>query len=167
MKSSSKTITGKEITKRSELLLTALQLLREEPNMEMSNKDFTELLKTGPNAALVSGTLARHHIISIVINGRKPSTVKYTGIEPNLMICKKVIEDSIERSRNFNVKNKAKIISNKVQSAKELTEIKVKPAPLHYESFLREIKVLKERYKMTVPNAEIEVVVRVSSNATV
>ena len=163
----SKEIVPREIERRAELLFIALELLYDEPERQMLHKEFIGLLKTAPNSVPICASLVKHDIITVNLNGRQPAIVKYIGIAPNHLVCKKVVEQAVKDLRQFNIKHRAKKVNNKVSTVAELSAVQVKPAPLHYDAFLREIKILKERYKLTVPNAEIEVSVKVSSLANV
>jgi len=162
-----RTITDKEITKRANLLFTALELLWAEPNREMVREDFMDLLKTAPSATNISSSLSHHNIIKLVARGRNKGIIQYVGIAPNPVVCKKVVEYAVERARSWNTKHKATQRNNKTMTVQEAAATIVKPGPLQYTQFLKELSILKERYKMTVSNAEIEITVKVSSLANV
>ena len=162
-----RTITDKEITRRANLLFTALELLWDEPNKEMVRGDFMELLKSAPSAINISSSLTHHNITEVISRGSSKGVIKYVGIAPNLAICKKVVEFAVDKARNWNTKHKAVKRSNKTMTVQEAAATIVKPGPLHYNQFLKELSILKERYKMTVSNADIEITVRVSSCANV
>jgi len=162
-----RTITDKEVTRRANLLFTALELLWEEPNKEMVREEFMDLLKTAPSAVNICSSLTQNNVIQLVGRGRKKSVIKYVGIAPNPVVCKKIVEYAVEKARNWNTKHKAVQRSNKTMTVQEAATTIVKPGPLHYNQFLKELSILKERYKLTVSNAEIEITVKVSSLANV
>jgi hypothetical protein len=124
-------------------------------------------------------SLIRHNIISGTKRGSKERFVHYCGIEPNIVAAKKIVEDVIELGRQWNKAHQERYADKRgvakgtatvsVQHSKD-TVVDKEPAkltPLHYNSFLKEIAILKERYALTVPNAHIEINVRVPSNTTV
>jgi len=162
-----KNINTKEVNRRSEILLLALQLLWEEPEKTMTTTGFQELLKGIPSIPTILTSLNHNGLTESISRGRSKGLLKYVGVEPNPVIAKKCVEYAVERARNWSAKNKAVQRSNKTMTVQEAAATIVKPGPLHYNQFLKELSILKERYKLTVPSAEIEINVKVSSVANV
>lgn len=182
MKTSRK-ITEKTILKRAEALYRILTILYERDNKKMNKDDFMKHMVKLSSGRQVYSTLVRFNIISGTKRGSRERFVHYCGLAPNIVACKKVVEDVIEQGRQWNrtfqekkqgnssdTHSETKNATATVQHTHTHTIVDKEPAKvgaLHYNAFLKEITILKERYAMTVPNAHIEINIRVSSNTTV
>jgi hypothetical protein len=175
-KGNAKRVTEKTILKRAEALYNVLKVLHEKEGKKMHKEEFMKLLKKSTNAGQNYSALVKHNIISGSQRGKRESYVHYSGMEPNIVACKKIIEYVVELGREWNRRfqekhgGKRNVTSTATVEHKHVTAVvdkEPKLAPLHYNNFLKEIAILKERYALTVPNAHIEINVRVSSNTTV
>jgi hypothetical protein len=164
-------ITQEEIAKRANHLLTALILVYESDNKTITYGELIKLVEGIPSHKVVLSELFNTHILSKPSGkGKEDTPVKYTGIEPVFIVAKKIIVEVIEKGRGWVETNRIKRNKNKekdIISTAIATIPAEKMVPLHYNNLLKEIAVLKERYKLTVPNAHVEIIVKISSATTV
>lgn len=162
-----------EIKRRAEQLLTVLELVYNNPDKSTTYGELTNLMVGMSRAPELMKELFKTNILHKKGLNRPETVVKYTGIEPVYIVAKKIVVSVVEQGRSWN--NKQRTEGSRSAHSKTL-EAKVmesnlgpgdKVGPLQYNSFLKELDLLKKRYKQTVPNAHIEITVKVSSTVTV
>lgn len=163
-----------EIKRRAEQLLTVLELVYNNPDRSVEYGTLKKLILETPRGSAVLTELFKTNILhrSSGPKNRDNSIIKYTGIEPVFIVAKKIIVSVVEQGRVWN--NKQVTEGSRSGHRKTLEAMVMesnlagdKLAPLQYNNFLKELDLLKQRYKKTVPNAQIEITVKVSSTVTV
>lgn len=161
-----------EIKRRAEQLLTVLELVYSNPDKTTTYGELVKLMSDMPRAIALMKELFKTSILTKGKGRLKPETaVKYTGIEPVYIVAKKIVVSVIEEGRSWNEKQRKEGSRSPHRAAVEAavidTSVDNKAIPLQYNNFLKELQTLKQRYKLTVPNAHIEITVKVSSTITV
>lgn len=183
MKGTKPKISHEQIQQRAQKLLNIFEKMYCTSNKIATYGGLKEDLEGLPSLSITMTELFNQRVIvrDVPTATNKKMTdktlVKYIGAEPSLQLFVTIIEIVLEKGRKwgetYKEKHGERSIKNTThpmnvrQAVAVVNSVSTKLVRLHYPDLLKELAVLKERYRLTVPNADIEITIKVSSTASI